>query len=159
PDRVAIRLCRCSGGPRCGAAPGQRGEHVLDHHQCSPTLYALLATGQVDAPAPARRAAIVFDITRRNTPMASHPSAPIASHPAAPRNATFTIGWIMLLVIATLATLNHLLLIFTQQDERLLFLGWAAFNIYATLVLAISFRRRERWAWYTTWVMVIGFAL
>jgi len=65
----------------------------------------------------------------------------------------------MLLVIATLATLNHLLLIFTQQDERLLFLGWAAFNIYATLVLAISFRRRERWAWYTTWVMVIGFAL
>lgn len=82
----------------------------------------------------------------------------MASQTAAPRSTTFTIGWIALLVISTLATLNHLLLIFIFQ-ERVLFLGWAAFNVYSTLVLALPFRRREPWAWYTSWVLVIGFAV
>lgn len=82
----------------------------------------------------------------------------MASQTAAPRSTTFTLGWIALLVISTLATLNHLLLILFQP-ERLLFLGWAAFNVYSTLVLALPFRRREPWAWYTSWVLVIGFAV
>ena len=82
----------------------------------------------------------------------------MASQTAAPRSTTFTLGWIALLVISTLATLNHLLLMFFQPD-RLLFLGWAAFNVYATLVLALPFRRREPWAWYTSWILVIGFAV
>jgi len=29
---------------------------------------------------------------------------------------------------------------------------------YATVVLAIPFRRGEKWAWYSTWILVVGFA-
>lgn len=75
------------------------------------------------------------------------------------RSTTFTLGWIVLLVISTLAVLGHLILIIVFQQERLLFLGWAAFNVYSTLVLALPFRRGEPWAWYTSWVLVIGFAI
>ena len=82
----------------------------------------------------------------------------MASQTVATRSTTFTLGWMALLGISTLATLNHLLLMFFQPD-RLLFLGWAAFNAYSTLVLALPFRRREPWAWYTSWILVIGFAV
>jgi hypothetical protein len=30
--------------------------------------------------------------------------------------------------------------------------------LYTIVVLAIPFRRGERWAWYSTWILVIGFA-
>lgn len=30
---------------------------------------------------------------------------------------------------------------------------------YAIVVLAIPFPRGERWAWYSTWILVIGFAI
>jgi hypothetical protein len=83
----------------------------------------------------------------------------MASQTTAPRSTTFTLGWIALLVISTLAALNHLLLIFIMSQERVLFLGWAAFNVYSTLVLALPFHRREPWAWYTSWVLVFGFAV
>ena len=83
----------------------------------------------------------------------------MASQTIATRSTTFTLGWIALLVISTLAALGHLILMFTFQQERPLFLGWAAFNVYSTLVLALPFRRREPWAWYTSWVLVIGFAV
>ena len=83
----------------------------------------------------------------------------MASQTAAPRSTTFTIGWIALLVISTLAALGHLLLMFIFFQERELFLGRAAFNVYSTLVLALPFRRREPWAWYTSWVLVVGFAV
>ena len=73
----------------------------------------------------------------------------MASQSAAPRSTTFTLGWIALLVISTLAALNHLLIFIFQERE--LFLGWAAFNIYSTLVLALPFRRREPWAWAGVW--------
>ena len=82
----------------------------------------------------------------------------MASQTVATRSTTFTLGWIALLVISTLATLNHLFLMIFFQEDRL-FLGWAAFNAYSTLVLALPFRRREPWAWYTSWVLVIGFAV
>ena len=82
----------------------------------------------------------------------------MASQTIATRSTTFTLGWIALLVISTLATLNHLFLMIFFQEDRL-FLGWAAFNVYSTLVLALPFRRREPWAWYTSWVLVIGFAV
>ncbi len=74
------------------------------------------------------------------------------------RSTTFMIGWIALLVISALWTLGHLMLIFFLPDDATLFLGWAAFNLYSTLVLYIPFRRGEKWAWYTTWLLVVGFA-
>jgi hypothetical protein len=45
-----------------------------------------------------------------------------------------------------------------MMNEATLFIGWAAYNLYSTVVLYIPFRRAEQWAWYTTWILVIGFA-
>lgn len=70
----------------------------------------------------------------------------------------FKAGWIVLLVAAALMTLNHAVLLFVL-DEPVLFAGYTVFNLYALLVLAIPFRRRERWAWYTTWLLPLGLAL
>lgn len=67
------------------------------------------------------------------------------------------IAWLTMLTITGLATLNHLILIFVIPEEATLFIGWAAYNAYAASVLLIPFRRSERWAWYSTWILVIGF--
>lgn len=71
---------------------------------------------------------------------------------------TFKIGWIALLVISALATLNHIMLP-TYGDPVFLSIGWTGYSLYAIVVLAIPFRRGERWAWYSTWILVIGFAI
>ena len=70
----------------------------------------------------------------------------------------FQIGRIILLVAAGLMTLNHSVLIFAL-DDPVLFMGYAAFNLYALIVIAIPFRRHEKWAWYATWVLPIGLAI
>jgi hypothetical protein len=70
-------------------------------------------------------------------------------------NARFKAGRIILLVAAALMTLNHVGLMLVL-DNPVLFLGYAAFNLYALLVIAIPFRRCETWAWYTTWILPIG---
>lgn len=72
-------------------------------------------------------------------------------------NDTFIIGWIVLLSIAALATFNHIMLT-VYGDPVVLSIGWTGFSLYAFVVLAIPFRRGERWAWYSTWILVIGFA-
>jgi hypothetical protein len=73
------------------------------------------------------------------------------------RNTRFTVGWMLLVGISVLMTLNHVVLIFVM-NEPVLFIGWAAFNLYATLVLLIPFRRGERWAWFVSWISVIALA-
>ena len=70
----------------------------------------------------------------------------------------FQIGRIILLVAAALMTLNHSVLIFAL-DDPVLFMGYAAFNLYALIVIAIPFRRHEKWAWYATWILPIGLAI
>src|SRR5258706_15748747 len=74
------------------------------------------------------------------------------------QNIRFKTGWLILLVSAALMALNHIGLIFFL-DQPVLFTGFAAFNLYALLVIYIPFRRGERWAWYATWILPIGFAL
>jgi hypothetical protein len=69
----------------------------------------------------------------------------------------FNTGWIVLLLSAALMTLNHLVLTFVRS-ETALFLGWTAFNLYALLVVAVPFRRLEKWAWYATWILPVGLA-
>lgn len=69
----------------------------------------------------------------------------------------FKAGWIVLAAAAALMTLNHLWLIFFLDDPPL-FVGWTAFNLYALLVVLIPFRRLEKWAWYTTWILPIALA-
>src|SRR5258706_6599966 len=73
-------------------------------------------------------------------------------------NSRFKAGWIILLVVAALFTLQHLSLIFILKEPTL-FAGFAAFNLYAFLVIYIPFRRGEKWAWYTTWLLPIGLAV
>jgi hypothetical protein len=74
------------------------------------------------------------------------------------RSAAFEIGWIVLLIISALAALWFILLMFTFVNEAPLFVGWAAFSLYTTLILYIPFRPGEKWAWYSTWIQVIVFA-
>src|SRR6266511_5707157 len=75
----------------------------------------------------------------------------------ATRSMTFKLGWIALVVISALATLNHIML--PVYGERVTFaIGWTGYSLYSIVVLAIPFRRGERWAWYSTWILVIGFA-
>jgi hypothetical protein len=73
------------------------------------------------------------------------------------QNSRFKIGKIILLVSAGLMTLNHFVLIFAL-DEPALFIGFTAFTLYAFLVLYIPFRREEKWAWYTSWILPLGLA-
>ncbi len=70
----------------------------------------------------------------------------------------FTAGWVMLMAAATLMTLNHGVLSLVL-DEPILFLGYTAFNLYALLVIVLPLRRRERWAWYATWILPLGLAI
>ena len=72
-------------------------------------------------------------------------------------SAAFNFGWMVLLIISALATLNHIMLPL-YGDPVALALGWTGYSLYATLVVAIPFRRGERWAWYISWILVIGFA-
>jgi hypothetical protein len=67
-------------------------------------------------------------------------------------------GRIILLVAAALMTLNHSSMIFVL-DEPVLFTGFAAFTLYAFLVIYIPFRRHEKWAWIATWILPIGLAV
>jgi hypothetical protein len=82
----------------------------------------------------------------------------MATESVASRSTAFKIAWGILLGIAVLATASHLMLSAVMPGETTLFLGWAAYTGYAAVVLAIPFRRREAWAWYTSWILVIGFA-
>jgi hypothetical protein len=74
------------------------------------------------------------------------------------RSSTQKVGWGLLLVISALAILNHAALIFVIPGEEVLFIGWTAFNLYSTLVLYFPYRRGERWAWYSTWILPVSFA-
>jgi hypothetical protein len=74
------------------------------------------------------------------------------------RISRFKVGWIILLIVAALMTLMHFGLIFFL-DEPTLFTGFAAFNLYAFLIIYIPFRRGETWAWGATWILPVGLAL
>ena len=69
----------------------------------------------------------------------------------------FTIGWIVLLILSALTTLWLIILMFTIVDDAPLLMSWAAFSLYATIILSIPFRRGEKWAWISIWIEVILF--
>jgi hypothetical protein len=72
-------------------------------------------------------------------------------------NTTFEVCWIISMMISIFATLNHIMLP-VYGDPIALSIGWTGYSLYAVVVLAIPFRRGERWAWYSIWILVIGFA-
>ena len=72
---------------------------------------------------------------------------------------TFKIGWWLLVLLSALSIINHASLLFFIPDEATLFLGWAAFNVFSTVVLLIPYRRLEKWAWNLTWVLVLPYVV
>lgn len=70
----------------------------------------------------------------------------------------FRVGQFLLLGAASLMTLNHGVLIFVF-DDPVLFIGYTAFTLYALVVIALPFRRRELWAWCATWLLSIGLGM
>ena len=46
----------------------------------------------------------------------------------------------------------------TIVEDAPLLISWAAFSLYASLIVYIPFRRGEKWAWYSTWIQVMMFA-
>ena len=80
------------------------------------------------------------------------------SHPVRTRSTAFRAGWIALLSISALATIAYGISIFVVREEATIVLGWGAYTLYAFVVLYGPFRRGERWAWYATWILVVGFA-
>ena len=73
------------------------------------------------------------------------------------QNDNFLLGWIILLFISGLASLNHLMLP-VYGDPLALGVIAVGYSLFAIIVLAIPFRRGECWAWYTSWIQVVGFA-
>jgi hypothetical protein len=56
--------------------------------------------------------------------------------------------------LAAVSAIGHLTMMGTI-GEPVLFMGWATFNLYALAILVVPFRRRERWAWYASWLFVV----
>jgi hypothetical protein len=74
------------------------------------------------------------------------------------QNSRSKIGWFFLLILSALMTLNHLVLMF-GQNEPTLFTSYTAFNLYAFLVLLIPFRQGKKWAWMASWILPVVLAL
>jgi hypothetical protein len=82
--------------------------------------------------------------------MMNHKTDPIQSR-------SFRFGWWVMMIVSILGVFNHLLLIFSR-GEQVMFIGWAALNLFSIVLLMIPFRRGERWAWITAWIQVVAFA-
>jgi len=74
------------------------------------------------------------------------------------QNIRFKIGSIILLILAALMVLMHFGLMFILNDH-VLFFSFGMFSIYAFLVLLIPFRKGEKWAWTSSWLLPIGLAI
>jgi hypothetical protein len=70
---------------------------------------------------------------------------------------TFTIGWIALLILSVLTTVWLIILMLTIVEDAPTLMSWAAFSLYASIILSIPFRRGEKWAWFSIWIQVILF--
>jgi hypothetical protein len=68
------------------------------------------------------------------------------------------VSWWVLLVLSALATLNHFMLIFAE-DNVLAFGAFAGLNALATVVLWFGYRDQAFWAWWGVWFEVLALAL
>ncbi len=75
------------------------------------------------------------------------------------QNSRIKLGWMILLIFTALMAVNHLTLPLYSPSDSIPAIGFAAFNLVALIVIIIPFRRLERWAWYTTWILPAGLAL
>lgn len=74
----------------------------------------------------------------------------------------FRVGWWVLLVLTFLFILNHLagtVAFANNDDERLMFVGFAALGIVSLAVLLIPYRARESWPWWVSWAQPLALAV
>ena len=71
----------------------------------------------------------------------------------------FKIGYGILLFFAAGNVLGQIGLLLFDPGGDVVFLGWAAFNFLAAMILIFPYRRGEARAWYAIWGMVIPYAL
>ncbi len=83
----------------------------------------------------------------------------MATKAALAQNTRFKIGWMILLVLTALMAVNHIALSIYSPMDTTPAIGFAAFNLYALVIILIPFRKFERWAWLTTWILPVGLTL
>lgn len=81
----------------------------------------------------------------------------MSTQSAANRTILFKVGWITLLAFSVLFIVWHIILAFFMDKDPTL-MGWVAFPLYSAVILYFPFRRGEKWAWYASWILVLGFA-
>lgn len=68
----------------------------------------------------------------------------------------------MIAALTTLFALNHLVGVWafaSSEDERMMFVALAALQALSLVVLAVPYRRRERWAWWALWIQIAAMAV
>ena len=74
----------------------------------------------------------------------------------------FRVGWWVLVVLTALFVLNHVVGVAAfanSEDERMLFVAFAALETVSLLVLLFAYRALESWAWWASWVQIVAMAL
>ena len=88
--------------------------------------------------------------------------APAGPRPASGGGARFRIGWWAIAVLTTLFALNHLVGVWafaSSDDEQMMFVAFAALQVLSLVVLAVPYRRLERWAWWALWIQIAAMAV
>ena len=75
------------------------------------------------------------------------------------RSLAFKIGWGILLFFSIGNVLGHIGLSIFESQPSTVFVAWAGMNLLAAGILLIPYRRRERWAWFLIWALIIPYAL
>ena len=81
----------------------------------------------------------------------------MSAQPIRKFDARFQIAWWVMAVLSAASAVNSFVRIFLESSPEFV-VGWVAFNLFSTIVLLIPFRNGERWAWYSTWILAMGFA-
>ncbi len=77
------------------------------------------------------------------------------------RGVLFGVGWWALVVLTALFALNHIAGVWafaSSDDERMMFLVFAALQLLALAVLLVPYRRLEVWAWWAMWIPILAMA-
>ena len=75
------------------------------------------------------------------------------------RSLAFKIGWGILLFFTIGNVLGHIGLSIFESQPGTVFVAWAGMNFLAAGILLIPYRRRERWAWFLIWALIVPYAL
>lgn len=91
--------------------------------------------------------------------MSTTPLTPARTvHLAARMTGLARLSWWVLLVLSALATVNHFMLIFVE-DNTLAFGAFAGLNALAVVVLWFGYREKRIWAWWGVWFEILSLAL